>query len=232
MDALMKEMAADGSENEPSATHRAYQILRQKILLGDLQPGKKLKIESLRKALDMGSSPIREALSLLTSDQLVQRIDQRGFKTSPISPDNFQEILNIRCTLEEKALRDSVENSTPKWEEDIVLAHHRMIRAVSESDEIHEKCHKMFHMTLISGSKSPILMRFCSQLYDLNIRYRHIAGKTKGYPKRDVSEEHQNILDAALSGNADSAADLLLNHYKKTGNFLVGFFTNPKDTPE
>lgn len=57
--------------------------------------------------LDMGASPICEALSLLTSDMLVERIGQRGFRAAPASPANFEEILKLRCTLEDMALRQS-----------------------------------------------------------------------------------------------------------------------------
>ena len=63
-----------------SATQGAYNAIRRMILVGDLRPGEKLKIDALKARLDTGASPVREALSLLTSDQLVERIDQRGFR--------------------------------------------------------------------------------------------------------------------------------------------------------
>ena len=66
-----------------SATQRVFNELRQQIIKGRIAPGEKLKIESLKVKLNTGTSPIREALSLLTSDQLVERIDQRGFRAAP-----------------------------------------------------------------------------------------------------------------------------------------------------
>ncbi|MEM7299686.1 MAG: GntR family transcriptional regulator, partial [Pseudomonadota bacterium] len=42
-------------------TSRAYAKLRKDIISGTLAPGRKLKIEELRKSYDVGSSPIREA---------------------------------------------------------------------------------------------------------------------------------------------------------------------------
>ncbi len=68
------------SEEFPvSATQRVFQILRHKIIIGEIPPGERLKVEELKTVLDTGATPIREALSLLTSDQLVERIVQRGF---------------------------------------------------------------------------------------------------------------------------------------------------------
>jgi len=72
-----------GDGKERSATHDCYLRLRELILTGGLPPGKKLKIEELRNLLNTGASPVREALSLLTSDMLVERLDQRGFRAAP-----------------------------------------------------------------------------------------------------------------------------------------------------
>jgi GntR family carbon starvation induced transcriptional regulator len=176
--------------SEGSATNRAYRRLRAMIVAGDLKPGEKLKIDGLRNRLDTGASPIREALSLLTSDHLVERIDQRGFRTAAVSAENFAEILNLRCVLEDLALRESIGNHTEAWEEQIVLAHHRMQRAQDENREDFEDLHKAFHMALLANVNSPILQKFCSQLYDLNIRYRYLAGRALDYQQRDVREEH------------------------------------------
>lgn len=212
----------DVETEEGSATHRAYLALRRMIVTGDLRPGEKLKIDGLRKRLDTGASPIREALSLLTSDNLVDRLDQRGFRTAKVSKANFDEILMLRCTLEDLALRESIANATEAWEEDIVLAHHRMQRAQGTAADTFEAHHKAFHMALLAGAKSPILLKFCSQLYDLNIRYRYLAGHALNYQRRDVGDEHTRILNAAVARDAEAASTELLSHYKTTGAFLSG----------
>lgn len=214
------EPAVDAPEG--SATQQAYRRLRAMIVTGALRPGEKLKIDGLRKVLDTGASPIREALSLLTSDHLVERLDQRGFRAAEVSVENFREILQLRCELEDLALRESIANYTQAWEEAAVLAHHRMQRAQSERAESFEALHKAFHMALLDNARSPILLKFCSQLYDLNIRYRYLAGSALAYQQRDVREEHAGILAAAIAQDADLASERLLDHYKLTGAFLSG----------
>mgnify|MGYP000275603390 CR=1 FL=1 len=206
---------------EISATHAAYLALRRLILTGKLPAGQKLKIEQLRAMLKTGASPVREALSLLTSDMLVERLDQRGFRAAPVSLGNFHEILSLRCVMEDMALRKSIERATPAWEEHLVLAHHRMKRASSGGGiPEFEDAHKSFHMTLLNNADSPILERYCSQLYDLNIRYRYLAAGGTNYKKRDIAAEHEEILDAAILGNSDAAAAALIRHYQATGGYL------------
>ncbi len=211
---------SDGKET--SATRTAYLTLRQMILTGELAAGEKLKIEQLRTRLDTGASPVREALSLLTSDMLVERLDQRGFRAAPASLANFQEILTLRCALEDMALRQSIANATPDWEEKLVLSHHRMKRATADGGiPEFEEAHKAFHMALLDNADSPILLRYCGQLYDLNIRYRYLAAAGTNYRKRNVASEHEDILDAAVRGDASAASDALMNHYRVTGDYLT-----------
>ncbi|MEP4194109.1 MAG: GntR family transcriptional regulator [Aliishimia sp.] len=211
-----------------SATQRAYETIRTMIVTGVLKPGEKLKIDGLRQRLETGASPIREALSLLTSDNLVERLDQRGFRTADISAENFQEILNLRCKLEDLALRENIATSTQQWEESIVLAHHRMMRAKEDGELQFEARHKAFHMALLDNARSPISLKFCSQLYDLNIRYRFLAGSAMNYQDRDVGDEHAGILAAAIARDADTASERLLRHYKTTGAFLSGLLGTGK----
>lgn len=213
-------MIDDTGSKETSATRGAYLTLRNMILTGALPAGQKLKIEQLRGILDTGASPVREALSLLTSDMLVERIDQRGFRAAPANRANFEEILALRCTLEDLALRQSIANTAPAWEEQLVVAHHHMKKATGTSVAAFEEAHKTFHMALLGNCGSPMLERFCSQLYDLNIRYRNLAASSSSYQRRDVSSEHTSILDAAVHGNANGASVALLNHYRLTGEYL------------
>lgn len=210
----------DTSTKETSATRGSYLKLREMILTGELPPGHKLKIEQLRALLNTGASPVREALSLLTSDMLVERIDQRGFRAAPVSKANFEEILTLRCTLEEMALRASIARADAAWEERLVLRHHHMKKAMQKSAPDFELTHKAFHMALLDNAQMPMLERYCAQLYDLNIRYRYLAAGVPNYQKRSIAAEHQEILEAALEHDADTATALLISHYRRTGEYL------------
>lgn len=216
----------DENTDSSSRTSRVYAALKQDIITGQLQPGSKLKIEDLRNAYDTGTSPIREALSLLTSDHFVERIDQRGFRVADVSATEFEELLKTRCWLEERAVRESIKNGSQSWEEQVVLANYRLSRIPRSDSDDHfiantdwEIAHKHFHMTLIAECRSSLLLKFCEQLYDQNIRYRHLSGR-KAYPARDVAEEHNSICDAVLARDANQAASLLVSHYQNTSGYV------------
>lgn len=208
-----------------TAIQRVYLQLRQQIIKGEFAPGERLKVESLKPLFDTGASPIREALSLLTSNKLVDRIDQRGFRVSQVSEANFNEIFMLRCTLDDLALRKSIELGDNDWEERLVLNHHRLTRAKQEDFDHWETLHKAFHICLMDACDSPILLSYCNQLYDQNIRYRFLAEAAVNYAKRDVRNEHEGIMNAAINRDADLASQLLLKHYTDTGAFLRQSFS-------
>lgn len=219
MTSLPKNTAA-ADQTSTSATQRTYHTLRQLIIHGDIAPGEKLKVESLKKQLSTGASPVREALSLLTSDQLVERIDQRGFRAAKASVNNFREIFALRCQLEDMALKQSIEQGDMQWEEQLVLAHYHLSRTSRHGTHNWETSHRTFHHKLLAGCNSPVLLRFCNQLYDLNIRYRHLAGQSDRYDKRDINQEHAEILEAAVARDETLASNRLRSHYQRTGEYL------------
>ncbi|MDF1750015.1 MAG: GntR family transcriptional regulator [Alphaproteobacteria bacterium] len=204
-----------------SRTSETFTRIREDVISGKFAPGTKLKIEEIARALDVGATPVREALSSLSSDGLVVRQDQRGFRVAEISASEFGELLDIRCLVEERALRLAIERGGNDWIEGIVLARHRL-QTSSRSGEFDlewERCHKSFHMALNAACGSSILLRLCNQFFDENNRYRSIA-RTTGSASRDVGCEHEAITEAVLARDADLAVTLLIDHYRRTGNLL------------
>lgn len=204
-----------------SRTSETFTRIREDVISGKFAPGSKLKIEEIARALDVGATPVREALSYLSADGLVVRQDQRGFRVAEISASEFEELLNIRCLVEERALRLAIERGEMDWEEGIVIAQRRMqsLPRGGEFDLKWERCHKEFHMALNAACGSSILLRLCNQFFDENNRYRSIS-RTGGSGGRDVGCEHEAIAEAALARDADLAVRLLLEHYQRTGKLL------------
>ena len=214
--------AGDPDPESRSRTTDIYGRIRDDIVRGHLPPASKLKIEVLREHYGVGATPIREALSLLTADGLVARVDQRGFRVAEVSSAEFEELLEIRCAIEGRALRLAVERGNRDWEERVVLARFRLSRTprvLGGDDTEWERCHKSFHMTLISACGSQTLLRLCNQLYDENNRYRYIA-RLGPNARPTVYQEHDALAETALARNVDRAVELLAEHYTATGHLL------------
>ncbi len=204
-----------------------YDRLQNDILSGRLKPGRKLRLKELIEEYETGNSPLREALNRLSSNGMVVREENRGFRVSPASATELLELSRTRCWLEEVALRQSIINGDTAWEERIVLAFHWLTQAAKtngEADRVTspewEAHHEGFHMALISACESSILMDFCVQLQKRTVRYRNLAEVVE-YREGHELDEHRKLQDAALSRNADLAVGLLDQHYKVTVDILL-----------
>lgn len=203
-----------------------YDRLRTAVLDGDLLPGRKLGIEALCERLATSQTPLREALNRLVADGLVQRREQRGFAVAPISADDLDEITRTRCWLEEIALRESIARHPAEWEEQLVLAHHRLAQTPRslaedrfEDNPDWEPRHRAFHRALIAACGSRWLLAFCDQLADQHHRYRRLAAP-RAFRQRGVKGEHQRLLQAALAGRADEAVAWLKAHFERTAQII------------
>ncbi len=204
-----------------------YSRLRHDILSGVLPPGEKLRVDFMRDRYSVGNSPIREALNRLSSDGLVVREDQKGFHVARVSRTELEELIRTRCWLEDLALRESIAHGGTAWEENLVLAFHRLSRVPRSSKERTysanpewEALHRAFHAALIGAARSRWLDGFCDQLRDQADRYRQFA-VAASYPRRNELDEHRLIFEAAIDGNADEAVRHLNAHYQRTADIIL-----------
>lgn len=203
---------------DESLTTQVHRRLRQDLLRGVLAPGVKLKVQALAATYGAGASPVREALSSLTAEGLVERLDARGFRAAPASVADFDELVRARCWLEEVVLRESLAAGDLAWEEALVLARWRLKR-LQRADAGWEATHAAFHAALLAACPSPTLRGMAEQLRERAERYRAIARRI-AYPGRDVGAEHEAIAEAALAREAGLAVVLLQEHYRSTAGFL------------
>jgi GntR family carbon starvation induced transcriptional regulator len=214
----------------PSAATLAstvYERLREEILVAVLPPGEKLRVEPLRLRLGVGASPIREALNRLAAEGLVQQIDQRGFRVASVSAAELADLTAARCALYALTLGQAIANGDAAWEERIVVAYHRMSRALSAAlaaqrpaDADFDRTHHAFHRALIDACGSPTLIGICDDLFDRARRYQYLSMPPAPAPQRAVDDEHRALMDAVLRRDAPAAIALLQAHVRHTADLV------------
>lgn len=210
-----------------------YQKLRSDIIRSAFRPGEKLRIEGIAAMYDVGSNAVREALSRLSSERLVERHEQRGFSVPAIALDDWRVLVKTRCFLESSVLRESMKHRDDQWEEAIVVAFHRLSRFRSDSAEDRaawEDAHRNFHRSLLANCGSPWLLEFCDILADHAARYVSISNAYRKVP-RDGQAEHEALMKAVLHGTEDEACMLLVEHYTKTLRMIEDLFDRDQLSP-
>ena len=209
-----------------SLTRLAYERLRRDVLDGRLQPGRKLLMHELRQRYASGASPLREALSRLATEGLVVHNEQRGFAVADASAGQLRDLVRTRIAIESIALGQAFANPAVDWEENLVLAFHRLSRDPRslhedryEENPQWERLHRAFHFALLQGCGSDLLLGFCEQLYDQAYRYRQLAALS-AYKQRGELDEHRAIFDAVMARRLDEAQQLLSEHYERTARLF------------
>jgi GntR family transcriptional regulator, carbon starvation induced regulator len=198
--------------------------LRADILGARLQPNEKMLVERLCTEYGVGATPLREALSKLSSLDLVVAEGQRGFRVAPVSIENLLDITKTRAWIESAALRAAIAAGDRHWEAQIVAAAYRLKRCPkSDGSKLSDAWYsenREFHDALVGACRSRQTMAFRSQLYDLSDRYRRLSVRG-GLSGRDFDAEHLRIMDAALARDANAAVAATIEHFIETTRVIV-----------
>lgn len=209
-----------------SQTVGIYERLRADILAGRLAPAQRLKTGALCDHLGVSLGVVREALSRLAAEGLVNAEPQRGFQVAPISTDDLLDLTIARVELEGTCLRRSIANGDLSWESQLVAAFHQLSGTPDYLDDDGTmtadwiNAHARFHEALVAACGSAWLMRLRRTLYEQAERYRQLsAAKLR---KRHIGAEHKDIFEATLERDADKAVQLLSRHIETTTESLIG----------
>jgi DNA-binding GntR family transcriptional regulator len=217
-----------------------YEALRSDILFGRRLPSSRLQLNELAEEHGVSLSVVREAVTRLATEDLVEATPQRGFRVRSISLEHLRDLTWVRTQVETLALRQSIAKGDVTWEANLVAAHHRLAVTPMYFEDGRGNtgwmsAHAAFHAALAAAASSPVLERLRRQLYDASELYRYWAGNLPHHPARaHVADEHKAIFDAALAREADLAVDLLTQHLEATARNLEAIAadvgtTDPKD---
>lgn len=86
--------------NRSVLTNEVYKLIRNRILTHSLAPGEKINIDQLARELEVSNIPIREALSRLSSEELVEVVPFKGVYVAELSLQDLDELYELRAYLE------------------------------------------------------------------------------------------------------------------------------------
>jgi GntR family carbon starvation induced transcriptional regulator len=205
-----------------------YRTLKDDICLGRRVSGERLNLGEIQAARGVSLTVVREAVTRLVSERLVQVVPQVGFTVWPLSISDLLDITRVRIEIEALALRESVNVGDLSWEADLVAAHHRLAGAVRRGGELGTgpnydwmRAHSEFHAALAAACTSPLLKQIRQQLSDSSELYRHWSALRPYRKKRGIAAEHSSILDAALAHDADEVVERVSSHISGTTDMLL-----------
>jgi DNA-binding GntR family transcriptional regulator len=200
----------------PSAptTLRAHvvKILSSGILSGKYKPGDRLNESQIARELNISRIPVREALSQLQEQGLVQNRERRGMFVTNIGQEEVQQIASLRFILESEALRLARSNMTPE----VLAVLEKLVDQMDSWDGTLLEAAALdleFHRTLWRVAGNPYLERLLNGLMVPLFAHKTLEHVTHDVRRWRLSH-HRILLDAVLGRSGDDPAAVLLTHMR------------------
>lgn len=218
---MTRYIAADGAAEPRTLNEATYHALRAAILSCELKPGDRLRFEALKARYEVGTSPLREAMTRLASEGLIVFESHKGARVAGISMGDFLDLVSLRQLVECEALRRSIKLGDDHWEAGLVSSYHYYLKASRNAVPVsgeREQRHREFHLALVSACGSKRLLETREIFYLQSERYRLLGLAFRHLQKkqRDGVTEHREIMEHALNRDAEAACDALCGHLSRT----------------
>lgn len=193
-----------------------YNLLRKRIVTGELEPGTKLRDLDLSEQLGISRTPIREALLNLENDGLVLTKANRWTLVSPINLKEAESIYSIVWTLECLAMEQAFLNISSKEVDELERLNESFNKTI-KTEEIFSilEADNAFHNKIIQLSNNLELPKLLSSLkvrvQRIEIHYfSQIGTKNSSYI------EHQQIIDAIKNQNLNQVLGAIKANWKNS----------------
>lgn len=193
--------------------------LGRDIVRGVFAPLERLKVEQLVAFYDVGHSPVREAILLLSTSGLVVHEHQKGHRVAPVSLADYDDLIRAYRKIYQLMLDSALKHGNEAWEEAVVLQLHRSLKVEKNFDdpehrEMWQRAYSALHWTLLSGCGSPILMRIWADLGGRLERYVNLFADLEIDRVLDHHSKHREIVDAVVHRDAERLHELVADMFE------------------
>jgi DNA-binding GntR family transcriptional regulator len=195
-----------------SLSDRAYYRIRELIVALELAPGSLISERELMQRLDLGRTPVREALRALARERLVEVYPRRGMFVSTIDVGDLAGLSEVRAALESHAARLAAERAT---DEDRAVIEALLGELNGAGEELGERTlidlDQRIHRHIYRCTHNPFLEETLNEYYVLTLRIWFLA-LDRVARLEDAVREHRELLEAIRDGVGARAEDAMRRH--------------------
>ena len=196
----------------------AAEILRQRILTGDLKSGQPIRQEQIAQELGVSRIPLREALKQLEAEGFVTIEPHKGAVVSTLSLAEVEELFELRIHLESWLLRDAI----PRMREadfarlDAIIDESRVPDNLAHWGDINWRLHEAMYRP----AGKPISLKLLKRIHDNLDRYLRLQiTLTRDWDR--AHSDHQQLIELSRAGDVETAVAVLERHIRHTARALA-----------
>lgn len=217
-----------------------YDRLKRDVLTGQFRPGERLVERELTERYGVSRTPLREALKELVRSRLAITIPYRGVFVRQVSFEFAREVYEMRAGLDgiagfhaaTRATRAELARLGEVCERIAVLS-----EPVEEPDEQQERRNEIlllnmqFHRIVAEMAHNGVLLEKHDELWSSVSLVRQSVWRTSARTESS-REEHEEILEALSSRDAELARDLCEKHVERAWSFVAEAARSDPATPQ
>jgi DNA-binding GntR family transcriptional regulator len=221
-----------------------FDVLHDKIIAGKVRPGEWLRQDDIATQLGVSMTPVREALDLLVSVGLAERVPYRGVRVPQLTNEEIAESYAIRLLLEAAGARAAAlkRASSPQGKQaqvdELKRILSRMKGLLSLNDmSMLRQLSRQFHRSVVAIGENNTLDRLYEMvmnsfpdwmLYEYLFRHTDLLESSLS----DEYREHMALVEAIEAGDADLAERMAIAHIRQLGEDLVSYLGIPLEALE
>ena len=204
-----------------SLTDKAHQQIKEWIVRYRLKPGVRLHVSDLAHSLRMSQTPVREALSMLAKEHLIEREPQKGFRVSGLNLQAVEDLYDLRIALEALAAGQAARRMPPS-------AQNRLARLLAEVGRLITngkkqrilKLEQDYHLIILEASGNKPLAEMGRVILDRIWIIQNINLMTTDHLSY-AHPQHVKVFQAIERGDSQQASVLMKRHITSAKAFVL-----------
>jgi len=203
-----------------------FDVLHKRIIAGKYVPGEWLRQEEIASQLGVSQTPVREALDLLVSAGLAERVPFSGVRVAQLSTDEIIESYGMRLLLEPAATRWAAPLINREQLDGLYRILDEMKSQVTLNDmSTQRQLSREFHLSIVTASGNALMVRVYQvvanafpdwMLYEVMFRRPELLEESLA----QEYQEHRAVVDALAARKPELAAQKALEHVLHLGRDL------------
>ena len=165
-----------GQDEPRSLREEAYEAIKHRIITCAFKPGEYLNEAQVSELLDIGRTPVRQALDRLMHEGMVEVLPRKGVVVRPVSPDEVLQIIEVRLLNETYCARLAAERADGGDIEAMAEILTRARTATQDRDvEQMMLADREFHVAIARAAKNAVLAEMLRNLHERSLRFWFIS---------------------------------------------------------
>lgn len=219
------------AEKELSAADMAYGGIIDLVLNSELRPGERTSVNLLAARLDLGRTPVKEAITRLQTEGLLSVAGRSGTMVNRTDYAQTEQLFALRRALEDFAADFAVQNATARDLQQIKRCLAKLGRSNTTSEFV--RANVEFHSLIVAAAGNPFLIRFYGQL-QIQLQIVTYLVRRGFDPKAAAARhrEHTAIVKALEKRDASALKNALSTHVLTTERAILATLTAESERRE